>query len=185
MGGLPVGRGTGGLVITCAVMATLRFGVVATREPEYIPAVAIVVALLLFALVLRIGRDPRRAQRVAVAGLVLGAVYIASLIGLRAITEQKVRAELAQQGLESVERLMVGPVPANPFAWDIVAELGDHYRYGRFTWSRQGSLDLADTALPRAEASFLCPDIEARGQALGLRRRVTFPWPGLESAGPP
>jgi inner membrane protein len=176
-------RGTRGLVITFAVMATLLFRVVATRAPEYIPAVAVVVALLLFALVLRIGRDPRRAQRVAVAGLVLGAVYIASLIGLRAITEQKVRAELAQQGLGSVERLMVGPVPANPLAWDVVAELGDHYRYGRFTWSRQGSLDLADTALPRAEASVLWPDIEASGQAAGFRRWVRFPWLEIEADG--
>ena len=176
-------RGTRGLVITFAVMATLLFRVVATRAPEYLPAVAIVVALLLFALLMRLGDDPRRVQRVAVAGLVLATVYVVSLIGLRAITEQKVRAELAQQGLGRVERLMVGPVPVNPLAWDIVASSGDHYRYGRFTWSPKGSLELADAELPKAESSDLWSEIAASGQAPGFLRWVRFPWLEVEADG--
>jgi inner membrane protein len=161
----------------------LLFRVVATRAPEYLPAVAIVVALLLFALLSRMGGDPRRAQRVAVMGLVLAGVYIVSLIALHAVTEHRVRADLTQQGLGSVERLMVGPVPANPFAWDVVAESGDKFRYGRFSWSRGGSLELADTLLPGARSSLLWDEIEQSGQSRGFLRWVRFPWLEIEADG--
>jgi hypothetical protein len=176
-------QGTRGLVITFAVMATLLFRLVATRAPNYLPAVALVAALLLFALLLRLGGDPRRAQRVAVAGLALAGVYIISLIGLHAVTEHRVRADLAQQGIGSIERLMVGPRPANPLAWDVVAESGDKFRYGRFSWSRGGSLELADTLLPTARSSILWDKIEQRGQSRGFLRWVRFPWLEIESDG--
>ena len=176
-------RGTRGLVVTFAVMATLLFRVVATRAPEYIPAVAIVVALLLFALLLRMSGDPRRAQRMAVIGLVLAGVYIASLIALHAVTEHRVRTDLAQQGIGPIERLMVGPVPANPFAWDVVAESGDMFRYGRFSWSRGGSLELSETLLPAAMSLLLWDEIEQSGQSRGFLRWVRFPWLEIEADG--
>ena len=174
-------RGTRGLVIAFGVMATLLFRVVATRAPEFIPAIAIVVALLLFALLLRMGGDPLKAQRVAVMGLVLAVVYIVSLIALHAVTEHRVRIELAQQGLDCVDRLMVGPVPANPLVWDVVAKSGDKFRYGRFSWSRQGSLELTDAVLPAAKSSNLWDEIELSGQSRGFLRWVRFPWLEIES----
>ena len=174
---------TRGLVITFAVMATLLIRFVATRAPSYVPAVVTVVALLLIALVSRVGADSLRARRAAVAGLVLAGLYIVSLIGLHAVTERRVRVELTQQGLGNPERLMVGPVPANPLAWDVVAISDDDFRYGRFTWSGKGSLDLTDTALPAAEFSPLWSEIEASGQAPGFLRWVRFPWLEIEADG--
>jgi inner membrane protein len=176
-------RPTRGLVITFVVMAILLLRVVATRAPDYIPALIIVVVLLLLALVLRTGGGILRAQRAAVGGLTLAAIYIVSLMALHAFTEMRVRADLIKLGLGSVERLMVGPVPANPFLWDVVAESGDKYRYGRFSWSRQGSLELTDTALAVASSSPLWSEIEASGQAPGFLRWVRFPWLEIEADG--
>ncbi len=174
-------RPTRGLVITYAVMAALLLRVVATRASDYIPAVVTVVALLLLALVLKPGTGKLKAQRAAVVGLALATLYIVSLLGLHAITEQRVRVELTQQGIGTGSRLMVGPVPANPFIWDVVAESGDQYRYGRFTWSREGSLELSDTLLPAARSSNLWARIEHSGQSSGFLRWVRFPWLEIEA----
>ena len=76
---------------------------------------------------------------------------------------------------------MVGPVPANPLAWDVVAESGDHYRYGRYTWSRQGSLALSDAELPAAVSSDLWSEIATSGQTPGFLRWVRFPWLEVEA----
>ena len=76
---------------------------------------------------------------------------------------------------------MVGPVPANPFLWDVVAESDDNYRYGRFSWSRQGSLELTDAVLPAAKSSNLWDEIELSGQSRGFLRWVRFPWLEIES----
>ncbi|MGB3564311.1 MAG: metal-dependent hydrolase [Thermoanaerobaculia bacterium] len=176
-------RPTRGLVITFAVMATLLHRVVAMRAPAYIPAVITVVALLLLALVLKFGTGKLRTQRAAVAGLALGALYVVSLIGLHSLTKQQVRAALDQQGVVPVSRLMVGPVPANPFIWDVVAESDNQFRYGRFTWSRAGSLELSDTVLPAAKSSNLWDEIERSGQSGGFLRWVRFPWLEIEADG--
>ncbi len=176
-------RPTRGLLITYAVISALLLRVVVTRAPDYIPAVVTVVALLLLVLVLKPGTGKLKAQRAAVVGLGLAALYIVSLIGLHAVTEQRVRVELAQQGLNPADQLMVGPVPANPLIWDVVAASDDRYRYGRFSWSRQGSLEMSDADLPAAESSILWSEIVSSGQAPGFLRWVRFPWLELETDG--
>jgi hypothetical protein len=75
------------------------------------------------------GRDVRTAR------VVLGAVavYIAAMIGADRLGRGETVRAAAAAGF-TVEQVMVAPVPANPFAADIVVEESDAYRLGRLDW---------------------------------------------------
>ena len=45
---------------------------------------------------------------------------------------------------EPVQKLMVAPHPMDPTRWDVVAQTGDVYRYGRFNWRNSPRLALMD-----------------------------------------
>jgi inner membrane protein len=66
--------------------------------------------------------------------LALAAIYIAAMvISARAAREIVAGAWQSQHGSNPAS-LMVGPVPVNPFERTIIADAGDHYETGTFTW---------------------------------------------------
>jgi inner membrane protein len=71
-----------------------------------------------------------RGARVALGA---AAVYIAAMIGADRLARGETARAAASAGV-TVEQLMVAPVPANPFAADLVVEGLDEYRLGRFDW---------------------------------------------------
>jgi hypothetical protein len=87
-----------------------------------------------------------RAARAAVAAV---ALYMAAMLGASAAARVQVRAALAAQGVAPVERVMVAPVAANPFAGDVVAVTAGEYRFGRWRWLAEPHLELEAEALPR------------------------------------
>ena len=123
------------------------------------------------------GRKSARTRRVTV-GIGLAALYLVSMIVLHEATERRVRGVLEKGSASPVEDLLVGPEPANPLAWDVVAHSGERYRIGRYSWLRR-ELRLSEVALADARADPLWPRIQASGQAPGFLGWVRFPW--LES----
>lgn len=91
----------------------------------------------------------RGVERLTRAALLLTVGYItaASLANVPARAE--VRAALAARELGPVERIMIGPVPANPFAGEVVAQTADAYHTGRWNWFARPRLELSSQPIPR------------------------------------
>lgn len=79
----------------------------------------------------------------------LGAVVAYSLlmVGASATARRQARAELEARGL-AVERVMVAPEPANPFAGSIVAAGPGAYRRGTFRWLANPRVVLSGDSIP-------------------------------------
>lgn len=162
-------RPTRGVAITGAVVAGLLLWIVASNAPPYVPVVGLVTLTMAAACFARV---PRTGRSVATLALALGALYIASMIGLRSVTEGRVRAALASAGSAPV-RLMVGPMPANPLRWDVLLEESHgYYRFGTFSWRRR-ALELTDDRLPKAPREWLAT---WETQIPGFLRWTRFPW---------
>src|SRR5688572_841454 len=131
-GGLLVGRRptlamfAGWLFFTGAIA-----WVVGGRSPQYLTIVAVVAIVLLIALLWKSKRT------FSTAALILAFAYIGTRLVIHQITVNEVRGRLGR-----VEQVMVSPHPFDPRRWDVVAQTGDVYRFGRFTWASR-SLSLA------------------------------------------
>ena len=122
---------------------------------------------------------PRREhgmERLTRAALPLIAAYmtIASLANIPARAE--VRAALAARGLGPVEQVMIGPVPANPFAGEVVVQTPDAYHTGSWNWLARprfepGPLSIARPA-PNSVAETAASVPEVRRFLVWAR----FPW---------
>jgi inner membrane protein len=165
--------------LTAGIMAGLIVWLVASRAPSYLPVVGSVFTILLLAFLWRPQTSWLSAHRAATASLALGTLYIGIMISLHALTVSRVDAELHQRGLTSYQRLMAGPTPANPLAWDIVLETRDDYQWGRYDW-RHESLVMSRAELPAARSWSRWDDIVTSGQSQGFLRWVRFPWLEIE-----
>jgi inner membrane protein len=166
---------------TAAVMAGLVIWLVGARAPDYLPIVGSVFAILVVAFLWKPRFRWLSAHRVAITGLLLGALYISTLLTLHSLTVSKARAELQRQGLVSIEEMMVGPIPADPLAWDILVDTGAAFRWGRFDW-RYGSLVMSAAELPAAMPTPVWDEVAGSGQSPGFLRWVRFPWLEMEPA---
>jgi inner membrane protein len=82
------------------------------------------------------GRD-----RAARLGLVAASAYVAAMVGLGLAGRRLASAELVAMGGGAVERLMVAPVPADPFTRRVVARQGDGYYTATFRWLKRPHID--------------------------------------------
>ena len=158
-------------IVVWGVCAALLAWVVARRAPEYLAIVATVAILLLLALLWR-----PRWQRIPDLALVIASAYILFRLGIHEVTERKVEAKLG-----STDALMVSPHPIDPLRWDFVAQQGDVYRYGRYSW-RDGLIiapDRLSVARPSPEYELARRDPSIRGFMTWVR----FPWYEVERDG--
>ncbi len=176
-------RPTRRLAIALATVTGLLLLVVAIRAPDYLVVVAVVAALLGAALIARLPPRGRAARALPALGLALAAGYIAGMIWLQGLTEERVRAALPAEPGRAADELMVAPQPVDPRRWDVVYLDGEsRYRFGSFDWRRGGELSLSSARLTAARRAWL----EARGgeQIPGFLRWVRFPWIEAAPAGP-
>ena len=138
--------------------------VVGRRRTEYLVIVAIVAVVLLAALVWRTRRS------FATAALIVASIYIGSRLAIHAATAIKVRDQLP-----GVEKVMAAPHPINPLRWEVVAEVGDHYRYGRYTWWDR-TLWLDEHRIPVARSSPAWDAARADPSVRGFITWARFPW---------
>jgi inner membrane protein len=167
-------RPTRGLSITFVVLGGLLMLVVAGRAPQYLPVVGVVAALLLVAFVLRLPEKSEATHSLPTVGLAFGAIYIACMIWLQGVTEDRVRAIAVRDLPGALQTLMVGPMPANPLLWDVLLEDEEgYYRYGAFDW-QDATLRLTDPRLRAVDPAWL--DEKGNDQVPGFLRWRRFPW---------
>jgi inner membrane protein len=121
-----------------------------------------------------------RSRVIARVGLVLAALYIVASVGAAAAWRSWALVELQRQGLSSVDEVMVGPTPANPFRWQLVVRSDGAYRTGTLhAWGGR-RLRLRERVIPvdpdpaRVEAARRSPCIA------GALRWMRFPFAEVE-----
>jgi inner membrane protein len=170
-----------------AGVAVLLTASVGSRAPSFVPLILGVTLVWLIALLAR-PRDEQKAARVASGGLLMATLYVASMLALQAKAESAVREILDERFGAPTAELMVGPVPADPLSWDVVATTDNDLRWGVYSWRRgfwltEGRLELVDVAIQRAESRPVWREIVASGQEEGFLGWVRFPWL-VEETGP-
>jgi hypothetical protein len=130
--------------------------------------VVLAVALLLLACLLWRPNRP-----FAVPALLCASLYVGARLAIHGLTVHEVRKEL------HAPIVMASPQPIDPLRWDIVARVGDVYRYGRYSWVDQ-KLRLEPFPIPVAKAS---PEWDAARRDPSVRGFVSwmrFPWYEVE-----
>ena len=94
-------------------------------------------------LALGVGLSRGGRDRPARLALVVASVYLAAMVGLSVAGRRTASAELEAAGGGPVDRLMVAPVPADPFTRRVVARQADGYRTAMFHWLRRPHIDQA------------------------------------------
>ncbi|HEX8412038.1 MAG TPA: metal-dependent hydrolase [Thermoanaerobaculia bacterium] len=154
-------RVTVGIWAVCTAMLVY---VVAGRAMVYLPVVAAVALVLLIAL---LGRP--RVTWIPNAAVALAAAYIVTRLVIHEAAETHVERELASRNV------MAAPHPIDPTSWAVVAQTGDVYRFGRYSWRSGLALDdlripVADQSSPEWQAAERDPSIR------GFMTWVRFPW---------
>ena len=115
----------------------------------YGDAVFIVDPWLWIALGLGVWLARRRGRpRPALAALGVAAVYIAGMLALAQDARRSVIGEWQARTGQPPRALMVGPVPVVPWTREVIIDVGDAYRTGRYSvWPR--TLQLSDASIPK------------------------------------
>ena len=124
-------------------------------------------------------RGVERTMRVA---LVVIVAYMAAGLIANKPARDEVRATLSARGFGPIGRVMVGPVPANPFAADVVAETPDTYVTGQWNWLTRPHFGSDTRSIPRLAPTAVS---EAAAATPELRRFLTwarFPYFEIETA---
>ena len=160
------GRKRNWWTIVAFVLVTLMLAyIVAQRSPSYLVIVGVVAVIVFAAMMWKTQRS------MALPGLIAASIYIAARLAIHYAAAIDVRHQIGG----TVEQLMVAPHPIDPTRWDVVAQTGDVYRYGRYNL-RGRELTLAEDRLPVAKPS---PEYEAalRDPSIqGFRTWMRFPW---------
>jgi inner membrane protein len=149
-------------IVAFVVVTMLLAWVVARRSPSYLIVVGVVAVVLLVAMFWK--TTPKAGLAIALAS-----VYIAGRLIIHYVAAYDVRRQIASP----VQKLMVSPHPIDPTRWEVVAQIGDVYRYGGY---RRGQLTLADDRLPVAKPS---PEYDEARRDPSIRGFLTwarFPW---------
>ncbi len=156
------------LVALWLIFTALLVWVVSGRAPEYVPLVLIVALIQLAALFWRGKRS------LATIALVIAFGYIGARLAINAVTALEVRKQLP-----GVQRLMVSPHPIDPRRWDVVAQMPDVYRFGRYTWATR-TLTLAEDQLPLPQPTREWEIARRDPSIQGFMTWVRFPWYEIE-----
>ena len=148
---------------------------VARSAPGFIPVIALLL-LTLLAVLLWKPRHPATTEWAASVGLAIAVGFILAMITAHAATLSRVRVALGSQEFDRVDELMVSPMPANPFAWDVVFVDDDRVHSGRFDWLSGRGLTLSGFDQPYGPATDLWSRILARGEPAGFLGWARFPW---------
>ncbi len=77
---------------------------------------------------------PELAERITRGAVVAAALFILAMVGQTFLAERVTLAAAAEIGIDSVDDVMVGPVPANPFRSEVILRTEGVYHLGNFSW---------------------------------------------------
>jgi len=155
-------------------LAALLLSRTLDRAPEFALSVGGVLLLLLAVLIWQPGMRGA-ARRAATGGLALAVLFIGAMIALHAATTARVRSDLERQGIAPLEDLMVGPMPANPLAWDVIFIHDGRLRAAYFEWVK-GGLQVSSFEHREARSTEIWRRILATGEPAGFLGWTRFPW---------
>lgn len=115
-----------------------------------------------------------RAHRLARAMLGVSAVYIVLMIVGSRIAVSRAESWLTARGMKP-NRIMAGPLPANPFVRDVIAVTPEGYRFYELDWMRGGAMIETHPPLTGDERG---PIVEAAldsEEVRGFRAWMRFP----------
>jgi len=125
---------------------------------------------------------PRAIEHAARAALVLLAVYSGGAALANLPAKEIVRTTLEASGVDSIEAIMIGPKPADPFAADVVIETPHAYYVGNWHWLATPKFVPTLEPIPRGEG----PIVDAASRTLEARRYLSwsrFPFFEVEAHG--
>ena len=120
-------------------------------------------------------------ERLTRAALPLIAAYMtaASLANIPARNE--VRAALASSGLGPVEQVMIGPVPANPFAAEVVVQTPDAYHTGSWSWLARPRFEPGPLSIARPASNSVAETAASVPEVQRFLVWARFPWFEIET----
>lgn len=148
--------------------------VVSGRNMSYLIIVGIIAVVLLAVLLWRPSDPDRVGRKLATSALIVATIYIGGRLAVHQATVSAASRQLVQRGLEP-SRLLASPHPFDPLHWDVVAEVGQVYRYGDFDW-RDRLLVIEDHRIPLPEDSPLWDAAQRDPSVQGYMDWVRFPW---------
>jgi len=173
-----LGGSIGWLVLAILMSVVLELGagrIPSAVRPMWFAGIGAIVLLRLWP------RTMVRATTVAGIGLLLASAYIGTMLIASTSAGLWVRGELNRQGVGEVHDLMIGPLPADPLAWDVLAETETAYRYGTFRWLPRPSLELSPRVLEKPRSSPLLDAALTAPQIQGALDWMRFPFVEIES----
>ncbi len=167
------GRRPSATLIVVGVLVMLAIvWVVGRRSPSYFVVVGIVAVVLLLSLLWQPkAAASRRSPKLA---LIIATAYIVTRLLIHQATVREVRGNLGP-----IDRLMVAPHPIDPTRWDVVAQIRDQYRYGRYSW-RTRTLFLAEDRIPLPKESPEWAAVRRDPSIRGFMTWVRYPWYEVE-----
>jgi hypothetical protein len=150
------------MVAIFVIVSLILAQIVSRRSPEYL-GILIAVAIALFATLLW-----RSSRSFATPALLLATTYIVTRLLVHHVTVLEVRKTLHTQ------QLMVGPHPLDPRQWDVVAQTGNVYRFGVWSWKTR-LLTLEPEMLPVAKPSAEFHAALRKKEIRGFVKWIRFP----------
>ncbi len=129
----------------------------------------------------QVGRQETGARRLAVGGVVLMTVYVGLMLFGARYSRAAVAETLTARGIQ-IQKLMVAPVPVNPFVRDVVVETPDGYRYGEARLFPRFELELASRSLPLLPESPAVRLARTSPEVRGFVNWARFPFAEVEES---
>ncbi len=85
--------------------------------------------------------------------LALAVLYVVAMVGQTQAAEAVVADEAEARGLGPVTDVMVGPVPADPLAGQVIVKTDEAYWTGDFRWTASPRVRWAESPLPRLDGA--------------------------------
>jgi inner membrane protein len=126
---------------------------------------------------LRVWARPRiPVERVAAVCGVALALYVVGMLAGTALAERQAERWLREQGI-AVERVVAGPLPANPLTRDVIALGADRYHFVEVDWlgGAEGRFRISHEPLPREAPSPVVQAALEAPQVRGFRNWLRFP----------
>ncbi|HEX6940647.1 MAG TPA: metal-dependent hydrolase [Longimicrobiales bacterium] len=119
----------------------------------------------------RAGAGPDARTAAARWALALGVAYVLLMVGSGRGAARLVREAARDRGIGPVERVMVAPVPANPFRGEVVVATPTAYHLGAFDWLGDPRVRLGPDSIVRAPRG---PVIDAAADADAARNYLAW-----------
>ena len=117
--------------------------------------------------------------RIAAGCLACAVVYILAMVGGSRVAARQATVWLAERNTVPVA-IMAGPLPANPFARDIVVVDREHYHFVEVNWLQNERIRVSSPAIDRGPRGPIVDAAMTAPHVQGIKTSIRFPAYGVE-----